>query len=112
MFFYLADILGAQQQSLPVSYFWPMEALRYQSPSVVSYLVDIHRGLAAKPSGELFLAQALRYQSPSVVVPDTYICFPCSAEPLELLRGGGKAGDGFHEMVLASLYVQDKKTKE
>lgn len=80
MFFYLADILGAQQQSLPVSYFWLMEALRYQSPSVV--------------------------------VPDTYICFPCSAEPLELLRGGGKAGDGFHEMVLASLYVQDKKTKE
>nr|WP_302019639.1 hypothetical protein [uncultured Acetatifactor sp.] len=80
MFFYLADILGAQQQSLPVSYFWLMEALRYQSPSVV--------------------------------VPDTYICFPCSAEPLELLRGGGKAGDGFHEMVLAGLYVQDKKTKE
>ena len=80
MFFYLADILGAQQQSLPVSYFWLMEAFRYQSPSVV--------------------------------VPDTYICFPCSAEPLELLRGGGKAGDGFHEMVLASLYVQDKKTKE
>ena len=76
------------------------------------YLADIQRGLAAKPSGELFLAQALRYQSPSVVVPDTYICFPCSAEPLELLRGGGKAGDGFHEMVLASLYVQDKKTKE
>ncbi len=35
MFFYLADILGAQQQSLPVSYFWLMEALRYQSPSVV-----------------------------------------------------------------------------
>lgn len=80
MFFYLADILGAQQQSLPVSYFWLMEALRYQSPSVV--------------------------------VPDTYICFPCSAEPLELLRGGGKAGDGFHEMVLAGLYAQDKKTKE
>ena len=80
MFFYLADILGAQQQSLPVSYFWLMEALRYQSPSVV--------------------------------VPDTYICFPCSAEPLELLRGGGKAGDGFHEMVLAGVYVQDKKTKE
>lgn len=80
MFFYLADILGAQQQSLPVSYFWLMEAFRYQSPSVV--------------------------------VPDTYICFPCSAEPLELLRGGGKAGDGFHEMVLAGLYVQDKKTKE
>ena len=80
MFFYLADILGAQQQSLPVSYFWLMEALRYQSPSVV--------------------------------VPDTYICFPCSAEPLELLRGGGKAGDGFHEMVLAGLYVQDKNTKE
>ena len=80
MFFYLADILGAQQQSLPVSYFWLMEALRYQSPSVV--------------------------------VPDTYICFPCSAEPLELLRGGGKAGDGFHDMVLAGLYVQDKKTKE
>ena len=80
MFFYLADILGAQQQSPLVSYFWLMEALRYQSPSVV--------------------------------VPDTYICFPCSAEPLELLRGGGKAGDGFHEMVLASLYVQDKKTKE
>ena len=80
MFFYLADILGAQQQSLPVSYFWLMEALRYQSPSVV--------------------------------VPDTYICFPCSAEPLELLRGGGKAGDGFHEMVLAGLYVQDKKIKE
>ena len=80
MFFYLADILGAQQQSLPVSYFWLMEALRYQSPSVV--------------------------------VPDTYIYFPCSAEPLELLRGGGKAGDGFHEMVLAGLYVQDKNTKE
>lgn len=35
MFFYLADILGAQQQSLPVSYFWLMEAFRYQSPSVV-----------------------------------------------------------------------------
>ena len=35
------------------------------------YLADIQRGLAAKPSGELFLAQALRYQSPSVVVLDT-----------------------------------------
>ena len=79
-FFTWRTSIGARQQSLLVSYFWLMEALRYQSPSVV--------------------------------VPDTYICFPCSAEPLELLRGGGKAGDGFHEMVLAGLYVQDKKTKE
>ena len=34
-FFTWRTSIGARQQSLPVSYFWLMEAFRYQSPSVV-----------------------------------------------------------------------------